>query len=92
MVEKRIIEIQFIKSEDKIPDSLTKNVKEKTFNKHAKKINNGKVRYDAKQKGKVNDKNYETKEDQVKEAKGEDVKMNIDNHSQKNMNVQNVIR
>ena len=62
------------------------------FNKHSKKINNGKVRYDAKEKGKVNDENYERKEDQFKEAKGEDFKMNVDNHIQKNMNARNVIR
>ena len=64
-----------------IADILTKNVKEEIFNKHTKKINNGKVRYNTDEKGKFNDKNYETKEDQFKEAKREDVEMNIDNYS-----------
>ena len=56
-------------------------MKEEKFNKHTKKINNGNVRYNAKEKGKVNDENYETKEDQFKESKREDVKMNVDDHS-----------
>ena len=81
LVEKRIIKIRFIKSEDNIANILTKNVKEDIFNKPAKKINNGKVRHNADEKGKFNDKNYETKEDQFKEAKREDVKMNVDDYS-----------
>ena len=55
-------------------------MKEETFNKHAKIIKNDKVIYDIKEKGIVNDENYETKEDQFKEAKWEDVKMHVDNH------------
>ena len=54
-------------------------MKEEIFNKHAKKINNDKVRYNADEKGKFNDKKYETKEDQFREAKKEDVKMKVDN-------------
>ena len=56
-------------------------MKEETFNKHVKTINNGKVRYDTKEKGKVNDENFETKEDQFKEAKRKNVEMFEDNHS-----------
>ena len=41
LVEKKIIEIRFIKSKENIADILTKNVNEETFNKHTKKINNG---------------------------------------------------
>ena len=56
-------------------------MKEEIFNKLAKKISNGKVRYNANEKGKFNDENYETKEDQFTEAKREDVKMNVDDYS-----------
>ena len=56
-------------------------MKEETFNKHATKINNGKVRYDANERDKFNDENYETKEDQFKEAKREDIKMDVDDYS-----------
>ena len=80
-VKKKIIEIRFVKSENNIADILTKNVKEEIFDKYAKTINIGEVRYDTKEKGKVNHGNYETKEDQYKEAKREDVKMNVDDHS-----------
>ena len=79
--EKKIIEIRFIKSENNIADILTTNVKEEMFHKHAKTINNGKVRYDTKEKGKVNYGNYRMKEDQYKEAKREDIKMYVDDHS-----------
>ena len=45
LIEKKITKIQFIKSKDNIADILTNNVNEETLNTHAKKINNGKVRY-----------------------------------------------
>ena len=64
LVKKKTIEIQSVKSENKNADVLTKNVKEETFAKHAKTIKNGKVRYNTKEKGKVNYGNDETKEDQ----------------------------
>ena len=86
LVKKKINEIQFIKSENNVVDISTKNVKEETFNKHAKKINNSKVRYNKKEKHKVNYENYETEEDQIKEAKREGVKMYKDDHSLMNTN------
>ena len=52
-------------------------MKEETFYKHAKTIDNVKVGYDTKVKSKVNYGKYETKEDQYMEAKREDVKIYI---------------
>ena len=56
-------------------------MKKETFDKHSKTNNNGKVKYDTKDKGKVDYGNYETKKDQYKEVKREDVKMNIEDRS-----------
>ena len=56
-------------------------MKEETFNKHAKTINNGKVRYNTKEKGKINYENYEIKEYQFNKAKREDVRIYKDDHS-----------
>ena len=69
LVETKIINIKYIKSENNIADIFTKNVKEETFNKQAKAINNGKVKCDGKDKDKINDVNNETKEYQDKETK-----------------------
>ena len=56
-------------------------MKEETVNKHAKTINNCKVRYNTKEKSEVNHGNFETKEDQNKETKRKDVKMSVDDHN-----------
>ena len=72
--------MRYIISEDNIVDIFTKNVKEETFNKYAKTINNGKVKYNEKDNNEINDANIETKEDQYKETKREDVKRTKNKH------------
>ena len=62
------------------------NKKEEIIDKHAKTINNGKMKYETKEKAKVDNKNCDPKEHQYKKAKREDVEMNIYNHSEMNTN------
>ena len=72
--------MKYIKSVDSITDTFTQNVQEETFNKHAKTINNHKVKYNETDNDKINDANNETKEDQYKETKREDVKRTKTKH------------
>ena len=61
-------------------------MKEEIFNKQAKTINNSMIKNITKEKDKANFGNYETKEDQNKEAKKEDVRMIVDEHSETDTN------
>ena len=46
LVEAKVIDVKYIKSEDNVADILTKSVKEEIFNKHANTINKGKITYE----------------------------------------------
>ena len=67
-IKRKIVDIQFTKSEENITDILTKNMQKETFHKYTKIINNSKIKTSCKKKVLT--------EDQHKERKREDVKRN----------------
>ena len=81
LIKDKRVEVRYVKSEINLADILTKNVKEEIFEKHAKMIIEGKVKYKTKEE-KVNETKNEFKANRFTNTNREDVKMiNVDDSS-----------